>query len=176
MSAIPEKPTAHIEVSPATPVQEPIMANLLELYAHDFSQFHHLELDDNGRFGYEKLRRYWSEPVHLPLLFKVNGRLAGFALIKRGSEISDNSAVWDVAEFFIVRAHRRQGIGIRLAHELWRRFSGPWEVRVMESNGAALKFWERAITTFNHEAIRPARIQKDDKAWYIFAFECKHAI
>jgi hypothetical protein len=29
-----------VEVIQAAPEQEPIMANLLELYAHDFSEFH----------------------------------------------------------------------------------------------------------------------------------------
>jgi hypothetical protein len=47
-----EKPSAYIEVIPARPEQEPILANLLELYAHDFSEFRKLELGCDGRFGY----------------------------------------------------------------------------------------------------------------------------
>jgi hypothetical protein len=43
-----EKPSAHIEVAPARPEQESIMANLLELYAHDFSEFHDLEIGAEG--------------------------------------------------------------------------------------------------------------------------------
>jgi len=39
-----EKPSAHIEITPARPEQEPVLADLLELYAHDFSEFHDLEL------------------------------------------------------------------------------------------------------------------------------------
>src|SRR5712692_1535448 len=97
-----EKPSAHIEVIPARPEQESILANLLELYAHDFSEFHNLELGDDGRFGYERLPLYWSEPDRYPFLIKVDGRLAGLALVKKGSELSDNDAVWDMAEFFIV--------------------------------------------------------------------------
>ena len=161
----------HIELVPAAPEQESVMANLLELYAHDFSEFHHLELGADGRFGYQALPQYWSDPGCYPFLIKVDGRLAGLALVKKGAE------VWDVAEFFIVRAHRRKGIGMKAAHELWRRFPGPWEVRVMQSNRTALHFWERAITTFNNgEAIHPARIEKDGEFWYVFALECKHAI
>jgi predicted acetyltransferase len=174
MPATPERPSAHIELVPATPEQESIVANLLELYAHDFSEFHNLELGADGRFGYKYLPRYWSEPDRYPFLIKVDGRLAGLALVKRGSEISGSEAVWDVGEFFVVRAYRRQGIGMKVAHEVWRRFPGPWEVRVMQSNRTALNFWQRAITTFNGEAIQPARIEQDGEAWYVFAFECKH--
>jgi hypothetical protein len=38
-----------------------IVANLLELYAHDFSEFHPLELGADGRFGYRHLPLYRSE-------------------------------------------------------------------------------------------------------------------
>ena len=41
--------------------QELVLANLLELYAHDFSEFHDLELGMDGRFGYSHLPLYWSE-------------------------------------------------------------------------------------------------------------------
>ncbi len=165
-----------IELVRAAPEQESILANLLELYAHDFSEFHPLELGADGRFGYKHLPLYWNDPDRYPFLIKVDGRLAGLALVKRGSEVSDRKAVWDVGEFFVVRAYRRKGIGMKVAHEMWRRFPGPWEVRVMQSNRPALHFWERAITNFNNgEAIHPARIEKNDECWYLFAFECKHA-
>jgi predicted acetyltransferase len=163
-----------IELVPAAPEQEPIIANLLQLYAHDFSEFHHLELGADGRFGYQPLPLYWSDPDRYPFLIQVDGKLAGFALVKRGSEFSDRETVWDVAEFFVVRAYRRQGIGLKAAHEVWRKFPGPWEVRVMQSNRTALDFWMRAITTFNNgQAIHPARIEKNGECWYVFSFECK---
>jgi predicted acetyltransferase len=170
----PENPSVHIELVHATQEQKAIIANLLELYAHDFSEFHHLELGDDGRFGYKHLPLYWSEPDRYPFLIKVDGRLAGLALVKKGSEVSDSDAVWDMAEFFIVRAYRRRGIGMKVAHEVWRRLPEPWEVRVRQSNGAALNFWQRAITTLNGEPIHPTRIEKDGECWYVFAFESKH--
>jgi predicted acetyltransferase len=42
------------------------------------------------------------------------------------------------------------------AHEVWRRFLGIWEVRVMQSNVLAILFWEQAISNFTGEAIQPA--------------------
>ncbi len=41
-----------VEVIPAAQAQERILANLLELYAHDFSEFRNLEIGEDGRFGY----------------------------------------------------------------------------------------------------------------------------
>jgi predicted acetyltransferase len=165
-------PPAHVELVPAAPEQQSIVANLLQLYAHDFSEFHHLELGADGRFGYKHLPQYWSDPHRFPFLIQLNGRLAGFALVKRGSEVTDRETVWDMAEFFIVRTYRRRGIGMLAALEVWRRFPGPWEVRVMQVNRAALSFWERAITTFNTgTSVHPTRIEKDGECWHVFEFE-----
>jgi predicted acetyltransferase len=168
-----EKPSADIEVIPARPEQEPILANLLELYAHDFSEFQDLELGSDGRFGYSCLSLYWSEPGRHPFLVWVEGKLAGLILVKRGSAVSGDETVWDVAEHFVLRGYRRRGIGTQIAHEVWRRFPGLWEVRVMESNVSARDFWAHAISTLTGEAIQPVRIKKDGKWWTLFSFESK---
>lgn len=158
-----------IEVIPAGPEQEPILANLLELYAHDFSEFHGVELREDGRFGYQQLPLYWIEPGRHPFLVRVEGKLAGLVLVNRGSKVSSDETVWDMAEFFVARAYRRRGVGTRVAQHVWSRFPGLWEVRVMESNQSALPFWERGISTFLGQAVRPARLG----SWYVFAFESK---
>src|SRR5271169_2382677 len=106
MSSMPQ-----IDVIPAAPEQEPILANLLELYAHDFSEFYPVELGADGRFGYRHLPLYWSKPGRHPFLIKVDGKLAGLALVTRGSQVSDSESIWDMAEFFIARAYRKRGIG-----------------------------------------------------------------
>jgi hypothetical protein len=68
----------NVEIIPSVPEQEPVLANLFELYAHDFSAFIDLELGADGRFGYEYLPLYWKESSRYPFLIKVNGHLAGF--------------------------------------------------------------------------------------------------
>jgi predicted acetyltransferase len=174
MTGHADRPPAHIEVIPAGPDQEPILSNLLELYAYDFSEFRHLELGTDGRFGYKHLPRYWREPNRHPFLVRMDGKLAGLVLVKRGSEISNNETIWDMAEFFVVRGYRRRGIGTDIAHEVWRRFPGVWEVRVMESNHPAHQFWEHAISVFAGEPIHSVRIEKRGECWRVFSFESKH--
>jgi predicted acetyltransferase len=166
-----QKPFAHIEVIPAAPEQAPILANLLELYAHDFSEFHDVVIGADGRFGYKSLPLYWNEPGRHPFLVWVDGKLAGLALVKKGSEVSGNETVWDMAEFFVLRGYRRRGIGTHMAHQVWRRFPGLWEVRVMQANLAALPFWAAAISTFTGEATHPVRAEKSGERWILFSFE-----
>jgi predicted acetyltransferase len=100
---VPDIELIHIELIPATPAQEPVLANLLQLYAHDFSEFHHLKLGEDGRFGYLPLPLYWRQPGRYPFLVRLDGKLAGLVLVKGGSEISGDQAVWDMGEFFVVR-------------------------------------------------------------------------
>ncbi len=143
----------------------PLVDNLIQLYAHDFSEFHHVELDSRGRFTYAPLPLYWSDPARHPFLVRMDGRLAGFVLVQR------NETAWDMVEFFVLRGFRRRGVGTAIAHDVWTRFPGRWEVRVMQANHSALPFWKRAISTFTGQRIEPIGIEKDDNSWHVFTFE-----
>jgi predicted acetyltransferase len=163
-------PSAQIAVLAALPNQEPILANLFQLYAHDFSEFLDVHLQADGRFGgYKNLSLYWREAGRHPFLVWVDGKLGGFVLVKKGSEISGDKNVWDMAEFFVIRAYRRRGVGTQVAHEVWRRFPGQWEVRVMGANVSAQRFWERAISGFTGEGVRPVGVEKDGEGWKVFS-------
>jgi len=153
-----------LEVIPASLEQQPVIENLLQLYAHDFSEFQTLDLGPDGRFEYRDLPLYWSDPHRHPFLVKLDGKLAGFVLVNRPD-------TWDMAEFFIIRGHRKRGIGAAVAHQVWKRFPGQWEVRVMDSNQPALRFWQRAISTLTGAQAQSTSIQKGDKLWHVFKFE-----
>ena len=91
-------------------------------------------------------------------------------LVKQEPAVSTHPPTWDIAEFFIVRAYRKRGIGTQVAHVVWRRFPGPWTVRVLKLNHAALPFWERAITAFTGEAVEPSSIQRHGQPVILFSF------
>jgi predicted acetyltransferase len=156
----------------AAPRDAPLLANLLELYAHDLSDVFNLELGPDGRFGYDKLPLYWSEPTRrFPFLIRAGTQIAGFALTTRGSPASDDPDVFDVAEFFIVRRHRRAGVGRRAAFLLWDQLVGRWIVRVSEGNQRGCCFWESAISEYTGgtavQTIRPGA----PLAWRVFSFD-----
>lgn len=171
LTASPEK----VELIPSLPEQAPILANLLELYAHDFSDFVELELGADGRFGYDSLPLYWQDASRYPFLIKVDGQLAGFVLLRKGSQISGDEDIWDVTEFFIVRGFRRRGVGMKAAHEVWKLFPGKWEVRVIDQNRKAKEFWKRAVGTFLSAPVQPVAFKKNGTGWHVFAFESKRA-
>jgi predicted acetyltransferase len=163
----------HLELAAATAEDAPVLSNLLELYVHDFSEFLDLEIGDDGRFGFPPLEPYWSEPDRHAFLVKADGRLAGFVMVATVTDNRDSGAVWDMAQFFILRRWRRRGIGTRAAHEVWRRFPARWQVRVMPENRPALDFWADAISAFVGEVIQPVLGEADGECRSVFSFESR---
>jgi predicted acetyltransferase len=155
----------------ATSSDAAVLSNLLELYSHDLSDVFALELGANGRFGYEELPLYWSDSVRrFPFLIHVGTRLAGLALVTRGSPASDDPNDFDIAEFFVVRRHRRSGVGRRAAFLLWNRFAARWIVRVSEGNRNGLRFWASVIAEYTSGKSVQTTRSGSPHAWRVFSF------
>jgi predicted acetyltransferase len=130
-----------VTIEQATAADATLLANFLELYSHDLSEVFAIEPGNDGRFGYPRLPLYWSENERrFPFLVRAGGKAVGFALVTRGSPVTDEPEVLDVAEFFVLRRHRRSGCGRRAAVLLFERLPGRWMVRVSEGNRGALSF------------------------------------
>jgi predicted acetyltransferase len=134
-----------------------------------------MELGADGRFDYKQLPLYWSDAARHPFLIWIDGKPAGFVLVKSGPQGSNDASVWDMAEFFVLRRWRRHGVGTRVAHEVWRRFPGRWQVRVMEANVAARQFWDRAVSSFLGHARSTVRLEHEGELWQVFSFESEDA-
>lgn len=161
-----------IALDVATPRDAVLLSNLLELYAHDLSEAFALELGADGRFGYDKLPLYWSEPQRrFPFLIRRGTRVVGFALVTRGSPASDDPDVLDVAEFFVVRRHRRSGVGRRAAFLLWNRFPGRWTVRVSEANHRGRSFWASIIAEYTSGVLVETTRPGSPHPWRVFSFD-----
>jgi predicted acetyltransferase len=160
-----------IAIEQATPDKLTLLANLLELYLHDMSETFPIEPGGDGRFGYSKLSLYWSEPEkRFPFLIRAASATVGFALVTRGSPATDNPDVFDIAEFFVLRRHRRSGCGRLAAALLFDRFPGRWIVRVSEGNSGALPFWQSVVTAHTGGQFTQSRRQGSPHAWQDLSF------
>jgi predicted acetyltransferase len=157
----------------ATQADAQVLSNLLELYIHDVCDlFPSVELGPDGRFGYPKLPLYWSDPEHrFAYLVRHGGRVAGFVLATRGSPVTVDPDVFDVAEFFVNRRYRRLGVGRRAAFLLWKGLPGKWTVRVSDGNRTAVSFWSGVAAEFTSgKAVEDTR-PGEPNAWRVFSFE-----
>lgn len=162
---------AAVRLERATPDMAPLLENLLELYIHDLSEIFPVEPGPDGRFGYERLPLYWAEPDRRhAFLIRCGSRVAGFALATRGSPATDDPSDLDVAEFFVLRAHRRSGVGRRAAFLLWDGLPGRWVVRVSEANRAGLPFWEQTVRAYTGGAFGVSVAPGRPHPWRVFTF------
>jgi predicted acetyltransferase len=129
------------------------------------------DVGEDGRFGYGDLSRYWREPGHHAFLARVEGKLAGFALVRRMAEPRGDVPTWDIAEFFVLRRYRRRGVGAELAEAIWNLHCGNWKVRVRGNNLAGLSFWESAIARFTGRPAVPQGFVVEEVAWHLFSFQ-----
>ncbi len=137
----------------APPAAEPLLSRLMQLYAYDFSELLPLDVDERGCFaGGTPVTTCWSEPWRHAYIIRVpgasEGRIAGFAILDERSRLTGDPDVADVAEFFVLRRYRRQGVGLAAATAAFALFPRRWEVRQAVQNAAATAFWRRAIEQF----------------------------
>ncbi|MBR7621203.1 acetyltransferase [Phenylobacterium sp. 20VBR1] len=140
-----------LEITLAQPHEREVLENLMQLYVHDFSEQWsdqpRGEVGGDGRFEPYPLDPYWSDASHVPLLLRRGGHIAGFALLDAHSH-AGRTVDRNMAEFFILRKHRRGGVGLAAAHAIFARYPGVWEAAVARRNIGALHFWRRAAAPY----------------------------
>ena len=151
-------PPNTISLRPASSQERGVFDNLVQLYCHDWSELVPLDVGLDGRFGGLALEPYWSDDWRRPCLIQVAETLAGFALIEERSRLTGVRGVFDMAEFFVLRRYRRQGVGYAAAVAAFDRFKGPWEIRQRDENPTATAFWRQVIADYTggrYEETRP---------------------
>ncbi|MDQ6420454.1 GNAT family N-acetyltransferase [Paenibacillus sp. LHD-117] len=129
-----------------------ILRNLMELYQYDMSQFDadsDNDVNDYGLFDYKYLDHYWTEEGRHPFLVIFSGKLAGFVLIREITIAGDSVSKFSIAEFFIMKKYRRQGIGKVVANKVFEMFKGNWSIAWLEKNVPAKSFWTRIISEYS---------------------------
>lgn len=153
-----------VEIQVAQVHQHVIFENLMQLYVHDFSEQWagqaRGEVDDNGLFPPYPLEAYWrGDGDHIPLLLRRGEHVCGFALLDRHSH-AGRTVDRNMAEFFILRKHRRGGVGLAAAQAIFARYPGVWEAAVARRNLGALHFWRKAASA--HGEVSETDIVSDD--------------
>jgi predicted acetyltransferase len=152
----------NISVSRAQAAEQPILRNLLELYQYDFSEFDGSDTGSLGLYGYLHLDDYWIEPERIPILVRVNNQLAGFALVTRYNYLTGQKDTWVLAEFFIMRKYRHQGVGEFVACHLFDQFQGEWQVAQIPENKVATTFWRKVISRYTHDHFSERNLNNDN--------------
>lgn len=165
-----------IQLIPATLNDYPIIQNLARFYAYDMSEYWRggpgWEVPENGLYECIDFRKYWDDPSAFPFLIRYDGELAGFAIISKSG--SEPSIDFIMAQFFIMRKFKRQGIGRQVAYKCFDRFPGVWEVMVFPGNEGSYRFWRTIIKHYSSQPLIEYTRQIahfKNKPYNIFNFE-----
>ena len=167
-----------IQLTRIPEAQKPVLRQLLEFYCYDFSEFIYLELDEEGYFNYPYLDHYWIEEDRHPFFILRDNVIVGFVLVNRHGFIQKKEEGYTMAEFFVMRGHRRRGIGIQAAHLAFDLFPGKWEVAQQLSNQASVHFWDDCISTYLNglETVKVVFLQEKMKRVMLFSTHDRQAI
>jgi len=120
----------NVRLRAAEPEDREQLARLLAEYLFEF---------DGRTEPYPFFDAYWTEPDRLPFLVELDGDAIGLILIR---VMSDG---WSIAEFAVVPARRRLGVGraaVEALAERAREAEAPYlEAKVNPNNLEALPFW-----------------------------------
>jgi predicted acetyltransferase len=159
----------YVEVLSASIDDKPLIQRMMELYQYDFSEFENKELNEHGYFGYPYLDYYWVEGDRYPFIVRVGGKLAGFVLVSQFTYIRDSQ--YSMAEFFILRKYRQQGIGKLVASQVFDRFCGKWEIYQITTNTIAQKFWRNVVGEYTTGKFTEIAIDDSDRQGTIQFFD-----
>ncbi|MGH6988000.1 MAG: GNAT family N-acetyltransferase [Caulobacteraceae bacterium] len=140
----------NVELVEAPIGQLAVMQRMGSYYVYDISEFvggePGWEFPDAGAYECEDFRPYFEDPKANPFFIRVEGELAGFAIVnQRGAEPEVD---FNMAQFFVLRKFKRKGVGRWAAEACFTRFPGLWDVMVLPKNAGAQAFWSRTIDRF----------------------------
>jgi predicted acetyltransferase len=163
------KRTVRWTLRPVRPGERAAVRRLVQLYIYDLGG-DRWGVEPDGTFApADWHRRFWARRGAHHFVIRVDGRLAGFALVRERAGFA-GAGVREIGEFFVLRKYRRLGVGTRAARELFERFPGRWEVAVLVWNVAALPFWRRVIAESAAGEVVERRRRHDDLSFFVLHF------
>jgi predicted acetyltransferase len=163
-----------VQIKEASIEQKPILERLMQLYLYDFSEIEGGDVNRDGLFEYKYLDSYWTESGRFPFLIYVDDKIAGFVLVNSHTYLQKRGEGKSIAEFFVMRKYRKQGIGKMVAFHIFDRFPGKWEVQQTKRNVVAQRFWRNVIGEYTGSKF--AETILDSESWHgpIQSFDNSH--
>lgn len=158
-----------VRLATVTPDKRNVIENLCTYYIYDMSEFTQWNPDENGHYPFPKrlLKPYWHEPQHIAYFILVDGDIAGFLLLRK---YPSEPTVWDIGQFFVMRKFKGRGVGKRALNLAVALHPGKWQIRVLQDNHGALKFWRAAVISVVDEDFSFTIDKDDDLEMHFFRF------
>jgi|GEM_PF-1762011 len=140
-----------LEICAHSDQDKQVIWNLFQFYCYDTSNYDGYDVESNGLYSLSEsyFSQYWTEPVWRAHLLRVDGAIAGFALIEPSDAVS---GAMEFADLFIMSRFRRRGIAKEVVLHFMNQRAVPWTVVVYDDAEDAKAFWS---AMFRQPAITP---------------------
>ena len=125
-----------------------VLANLLEKYEYEFSQYNEQDVNKLGLYGCPYLDFYWTDEDRFPYFIEVDGKLAGFIMVFNYREEGWPETDHQIAEFFVMYKYRRLGVGKQAFFQVLEKHRGRWGLGWHPKNITSAKFWTNVIDEY----------------------------
>lgn len=125
-----------------------ILANLIEKYDYEFSQYDNRDVNKLGLYGYRYLDYYWNEENRWAYFIEVDGNLAGFVMVTPFAVMEGTETDFQMAEFFVMYKYRCLGVGRQAFFQALNKHRGKWQLVRHPKNIASIHFWENVIDEY----------------------------
>jgi len=120
---------------------------------------------------YKYLDSYWQKSNRFPFFIKTDEKIAGFVLVNDYNLVNKNGK--NVAEFYVKKEFRKNGVGKEVSKQVFNLFPEKWEIRQIVENPQAHNYWLKIISEFTKNNFIEEFFENDKWHGWIQTFDMK---
>ncbi|WP_208849490.1 GNAT family N-acetyltransferase [Paenibacillus artemisiicola] len=122
----------------------------MTLFLHDLSEYDEkLDLNpENGLFEFDVFDWFFEKEGLTPFFINLDGKPVGFILLQSGPYSNQEFADYVLNSFFILKKHRRKGIGKLACNKFFELYPGRYVIGQAQNNAPAVKFWKSVYESY----------------------------
>jgi len=151
------------ELVPIPESDKPELWNDLQDYITELAPFDRA-LAPQGRYEYPGFDALWCEPGRSLFWVKLDGEIAGFAIVHSADGVTDMS------DFYIRPTYRRRGVGFEFARAVIAQFPGPWTLTQYKAKADSIAFWRAVIGDRPFEELEYTSVNGNARVKQAFVF------
>ena len=138
------------------PDETDALFRLFQLYRYENSDWMAEDIGDDGLFDESKgqVADYVTSSEKGAYWIRKDGALAGF-VVTEPVFLPDGTQVDELADLFVLKRYRRQGLALAAVRAVAKQFHGPWLVCVFRNDARAAAFWRKAFQELDLANVRP---------------------
>ena len=134
----------------------------VQVYLNELNNFFPIDKNDKGLYIYDSLDKYFNYSGNNAFFIIENNIIVGFVLINK------NNDERVVQEAFIANEFKRKGYCRKAIYEIFERFRGNWNIKVVPNSIDAENFWINIVKDYTNDNYILERIGKYNRVSLTF--------